>query len=221
MSASHWSRPLGCGGERLPLTATADTAPHPRSSAIALRLGAVGGGREGRAKRPAAHGSRDDRRGTRPSRRSIRPRPASPRWTSLMLRMLPLCCAPWMRCSSAFPRCWSPTTRLSRPGSSTPPTATVGERPSHHFIDVSCGQTCVGDRGCAFVDLQRARKDRSEPHQVPSLCTRDDGRPLTRGDAPLQRTCRLWAAYTTLCHKVKGLDVRAPTQSVRSRIYDR
>ncbi|MGW1771686.1 helix-turn-helix domain-containing protein [Streptomyces sp. NPDC002104] len=40
----------------------------------------------------------------------------------------------------------------------TPPPSTVGERSSHHFIDVASAKLAVGDRRGAFADLGRARK---------------------------------------------------------------
>ncbi|MFI8105337.1 helix-turn-helix domain-containing protein [Streptomyces sp. NPDC086023] len=40
----------------------------------------------------------------------------------------------------------------------TPPASTVGERSSHHFIDVASAKLAVGDRRGAFADLRRARK---------------------------------------------------------------
>ncbi|MFI5808577.1 helix-turn-helix domain-containing protein [Streptomyces sp. NPDC051561] len=39
-----------------------------------------------------------------------------------------------------------------------PPASTVGERSSHHFIDVASAKLAVGDRAGAFTDLRRARK---------------------------------------------------------------
>lgn len=39
-----------------------------------------------------------------------------------------------------------------------PPASTVGERSSHHHIDVASAKLAVGDRAGAFADLQRARK---------------------------------------------------------------
>ncbi|MFJ7164140.1 helix-turn-helix domain-containing protein [Streptomyces globosus] len=39
-----------------------------------------------------------------------------------------------------------------------PPASTVGERSSHHFIDVASAKLAVGDRAGAFADLRRARK---------------------------------------------------------------
>ncbi|MGW6345372.1 helix-turn-helix domain-containing protein [Streptomyces sp. NPDC055080] len=39
-----------------------------------------------------------------------------------------------------------------------PPATTVGERSSHHFIDVASAKLGVGDRAGAFADLRRARK---------------------------------------------------------------
>ncbi|WKD32070.1 helix-turn-helix domain-containing protein [Streptomyces xanthophaeus] len=39
-----------------------------------------------------------------------------------------------------------------------PPASTVGERSSHHFIDVASAKLAVGDRRGAFADLRRARK---------------------------------------------------------------
>ncbi|POX43017.1 XRE family transcriptional regulator [Streptomyces sp. Ru73] len=39
-----------------------------------------------------------------------------------------------------------------------PPAATVGERSSHHHIDVAGAKLAVGDRSGAFGELQRARK---------------------------------------------------------------
>ncbi|MET7718549.1 helix-turn-helix transcriptional regulator [Streptomyces sp. NPDC005407] len=49
---------------------------------------------------------------------------------------------------------WGP----SSGGEWMPPAATVGERSSHHFIDVASAKLTVGDRSGAFADLQRARK---------------------------------------------------------------
>ncbi|MET9218668.1 helix-turn-helix transcriptional regulator [Streptomyces sp. NPDC003300] len=43
-------------------------------------------------------------------------------------------------------------------GEWAPPTSTVGERSSHHHIDVAAAKLTVGDRAGAFADLQRARK---------------------------------------------------------------
>lgn len=39
-----------------------------------------------------------------------------------------------------------------------PPASTVGERSSHHFIDVASAKLAAGDRAGAFGDLRRARK---------------------------------------------------------------
>ncbi|MFJ1749934.1 hypothetical protein ACIOJD_27360 [Streptomyces sp. NPDC088116] len=39
-----------------------------------------------------------------------------------------------------------------------PPAATVGERSSHHHIDVASARLAEGDRGGAFVELKQARK---------------------------------------------------------------
>ncbi|MFD3836778.1 helix-turn-helix transcriptional regulator [Streptomyces sp. NPDC058642] len=49
---------------------------------------------------------------------------------------------------------WSPTSG----GEWMPPATTVGERSSHHFIDVASAKLATGDRVGAFADLQRARK---------------------------------------------------------------
>jgi transcriptional regulator with XRE-family HTH domain len=43
-------------------------------------------------------------------------------------------------------------------GEWAPPASTVGERSSHHHIDVASAKLAVGDRAGAFADLQRARK---------------------------------------------------------------
>lgn len=43
-------------------------------------------------------------------------------------------------------------------GGWAPPFSTVGERSSHHHIDVASAKLAVGDRAGAFADLQRARK---------------------------------------------------------------
>ncbi|MFI7336991.1 helix-turn-helix domain-containing protein [Streptomyces sp. NPDC050085] len=40
----------------------------------------------------------------------------------------------------------------------SPPATTVGERSSHHFIDVASAKLGAGDRAGAFEDLKRARK---------------------------------------------------------------
>lgn len=48
---------------------------------------------------------------------------------------------------------WAPTG-----GEWAPPASTVGERSSHHHIDVASAKLAVGDRAGAFADLQRARK---------------------------------------------------------------
>ncbi|NEA56630.1 helix-turn-helix domain-containing protein [Streptomyces sp. SID13666] len=48
---------------------------------------------------------------------------------------------------------WSPSS-----GEWSPPMSTVGERSSHHHIDVASAKLTVGDRPGAFADLQRARK---------------------------------------------------------------
>ncbi|MGJ5898348.1 helix-turn-helix domain-containing protein [Streptomyces niveiscabiei] len=49
---------------------------------------------------------------------------------------------------------WSPAS-----GSEwVPPVTTVGERSSHHFIDVASAKLAVGDRAGSFTDLKRARK---------------------------------------------------------------
>ncbi|MEU3499212.1 XRE family transcriptional regulator [Streptomyces hundungensis] len=40
----------------------------------------------------------------------------------------------------------------------TPPASTVGERSSHHYIDVASARLVEGDRGRAFAELKRARK---------------------------------------------------------------
>ncbi|GGU43931.1 helix-turn-helix transcriptional regulator [Streptomyces violascens] len=53
--------------------------------------------------------------------------------------------------------------RLNEWGAATggewmPPATTMGERSSHHFIDVSSAKLATGDRSGAFADLQRARK---------------------------------------------------------------
>ncbi|MDX3224524.1 helix-turn-helix transcriptional regulator [Streptomyces sp. ME19-01-6] len=49
---------------------------------------------------------------------------------------------------------WSPVSG----GEWTPPATTVGERSSHHFIDVASAKLAMGDRGGAFTDLKQARK---------------------------------------------------------------
>jgi transcriptional regulator with XRE-family HTH domain len=49
---------------------------------------------------------------------------------------------------------WAPTAG----GEWAPPSTTVGERSSHHFIDVASAKLAVGDRVGAFNDLRRARK---------------------------------------------------------------
>ncbi|MEU9396436.1 helix-turn-helix transcriptional regulator [Streptomyces sp. NPDC048324] len=49
---------------------------------------------------------------------------------------------------------WAP----SSGGEWMPPSTTVGERSSHHFIDVASAKLTTGDRAGAFADLQRARK---------------------------------------------------------------
>jgi transcriptional regulator with XRE-family HTH domain len=49
---------------------------------------------------------------------------------------------------------WSPVSG----GEWAPPSTTVGERSSHHFIDVASAKLAVGDRAGAFADLKRARK---------------------------------------------------------------
>ncbi|MEV5483555.1 MULTISPECIES: helix-turn-helix domain-containing protein [Streptomyces] len=49
---------------------------------------------------------------------------------------------------------WSPVAG----GEWAPPSTTVGERSSHHFIDVASAKLGVGDRAGAFDDLKRARK---------------------------------------------------------------
>ncbi|WEH18427.1 helix-turn-helix transcriptional regulator [Streptomyces sp. VNUA24] len=49
---------------------------------------------------------------------------------------------------------WSPVSG----GEWAPPSTTVGERSSHHFIDVASAKLAVGDRPGAFADLKRARK---------------------------------------------------------------
>ncbi|NUK13990.1 helix-turn-helix transcriptional regulator [Streptomyces lunaelactis] len=51
-------------------------------------------------------------------------------------------------------RAWGP----SSGGEWMPPAATVGERSSHHFIDVASAKLTAGDRAGSFADLQRARK---------------------------------------------------------------
>ncbi|MFC9228301.1 helix-turn-helix domain-containing protein [Streptomyces decoyicus] len=43
-------------------------------------------------------------------------------------------------------------------GEWAPPSTAVGERASHHFIDVASAKLAIGDRASAFADLQRARK---------------------------------------------------------------
>ncbi|MGW0489073.1 helix-turn-helix domain-containing protein [Streptomyces olivaceus] len=43
-------------------------------------------------------------------------------------------------------------------GEWVPPSETVGERSSHHFIDVASAKLATGDREGAFVNLKRARK---------------------------------------------------------------
>ncbi|MCX4666479.1 helix-turn-helix domain-containing protein [Streptomyces sp. NBC_01381] len=43
-------------------------------------------------------------------------------------------------------------------GEWAPPAATVGERSSHHFIDVASAKLVMGNRSGAFDDLRRARK---------------------------------------------------------------
>ncbi|MDX3121586.1 helix-turn-helix transcriptional regulator [Streptomyces scabiei] len=40
----------------------------------------------------------------------------------------------------------------------TPPATTVGERSSHHYIDVASAKLALGDRAGAFGDLKQARK---------------------------------------------------------------
>ncbi|MFF4607898.1 helix-turn-helix domain-containing protein [Streptomyces sp. NPDC001339] len=49
---------------------------------------------------------------------------------------------------------WAPTSG----GEWTPPATTVGERSSHHFIDVASAKLASGDRAGAFSDLRHARK---------------------------------------------------------------
>ncbi|CAK7284864.1 helix-turn-helix domain-containing protein [Streptomyces misionensis] len=49
---------------------------------------------------------------------------------------------------------WAPASG----GEWAPPAATVGERSSHHFIDVASAKLAVGNRSGAFDDLRRARK---------------------------------------------------------------
>ncbi|MFF4520454.1 helix-turn-helix domain-containing protein [Streptomyces bluensis] len=49
---------------------------------------------------------------------------------------------------------WSPVSG----GEWEPPVTTVGERSSHHFIDVASAKLAVGDRAGSFADLKRARK---------------------------------------------------------------
>ncbi len=49
---------------------------------------------------------------------------------------------------------WSPVSG----GEWTPPITTVGERSSHHYIDVASAKLVMGDRAGAFSDLKRARK---------------------------------------------------------------
>lgn len=49
---------------------------------------------------------------------------------------------------------WSPVSG----GEWAPPSTTVGERSSHHFIDVASAKLAIGDRAGAFGDLKQARK---------------------------------------------------------------
>ncbi|WP_435270110.1 helix-turn-helix domain-containing protein [Streptomyces sp. 1222.5] len=49
---------------------------------------------------------------------------------------------------------WSPVAG----GEWAPPASTVGERSSHHFIDVASAKLAMNDRAGAFDDLKRARK---------------------------------------------------------------
>ncbi|MFJ8602272.1 helix-turn-helix domain-containing protein [Streptomyces shenzhenensis] len=49
---------------------------------------------------------------------------------------------------------WSPVSG----GEWAPPATTVGERSSHHFIDVASAKLAMGDRAGAFADLKQARK---------------------------------------------------------------
>ncbi|MEN8652338.1 helix-turn-helix transcriptional regulator [Streptomyces sp. 21So2-11] len=80
-----------------------------------------------------------------------------------------------------------------------PPASTVGERSSHHFIDVASAKLAVGDRAGAFTDLRRARK--AAPNHTrfhPSV--RETSAALLRMDAhPSNELASFgrWAGVTT------------------------
>ncbi|MCX5431577.1 hypothetical protein OHU11_28410 [Streptomyces sp. NBC_00257] len=80
-----------------------------------------------------------------------------------------------------------------------PPASTVGERSSHHFIDVASAKLAVGDRAGAFTDLRRARK--AAPNHTrfhPSV--RETSAALLRMDAhPSNELASFgrWAGFTT------------------------
>ena len=89
------------------------------------------------------------------------------------------------------------------PGSAdawVPPDTTVGERSSHHFIDVAAARLAMGDREGAFSDLRRARKV-APNHTRFHPSVRETLAALLRADAHASNELASfgsWAGFTTI-----------------------